>query len=449
MSISSPPVSSFADLNLKRTPTSLLDRLGLTVPTPIQEHAIPALLEGRDVVGQARTGSGKTLAFALPIVERCDPHRPAIQALVLVPTRELAIQVGSVVGRLAANAHLRCTLLYGGRSTVGERRVLQSGPQIIIATPGRILDHLNQRNLSLSQVKLLILDEGDEMLDRGFGPDVDRILAQTPASRQTALFSATLPPSVVSTAAHHLHDPVTLRVDAEGEVPPEIEHVVYEVPSIAKLDTLKVLLDRREPGPVLVFGRTKHGVMRLYKQLSEMGYPVGALQGNLSQNARERVMTDFRSGRVQILLATNVAARGLDIEGLDQLINYELPESPGWFTHRVGRTGRMGRKGQAITLVTPTDGPKMREIERALGRTLPRQTPPDIGVVSEASRHAVEAPPRPWGQTRRPLSAGGPPPSRPRRPDGGAYAERPTRHAARPAFTARGARYAERTRTRP
>jgi ATP-dependent RNA helicase DeaD len=422
MSISSPPMSSFGDLKLERTPTGLLNKLGLTVPTPIQAQAIPALLQGRDVVGQARTGSGKTLAFTLPIMELCDPRRPVVQALVVVPTRELAVQVGSVVAPFSSNARLRWTLLYGGRSTVGERRVLQSGPQIIIATPGRLLDHLNQRNLSLGQVKLMVLDEADEMLDRGFGPDVDRILAQTPESRQTALFSATLPTWVVNTAAHHLHEPVTVRVDSEGEAPPEIEHVVYEVEAAAKLDTLRVLLDNREPGPVLVFGRTKHGVIKLGNQLRDLGYPVGALQGNLSQNARERVMSEFRSGRVQILLATNVAARGLDIEGLDQLINYELPESPAWFTHRVGRTGRMGRKGLAITLVTPTDGPKMREIERALGRKLPRQTPPYVGEPTALSRSAVAVERRPFargpmGQSPAPRrGAPGPHPPRDSRP---------------------------------
>ncbi len=345
------------------------------------------------------------------MLELCDPRRAAIQALVLVPTRELAVQVGGVIGPLARNAHLRSILLYGGRSVEGERRALQSGPHIIVATPGRMLDHLNQRNLSLSQVRMLVLDEADEMLDRGFAPDVDRIIGHTPSERQTALFSATLPQWVVETAAHHLRDAVTLRVDADMANPPEIEHIVYEVPGHAKLDTLTLLLDRREPGPVLVFGRTKHGVKRLCGQLQAMGYPVGALQGNLSQNARERVMADFRAGRVEILLATNVAARGLDIEGLDQLINYELPESPEWFTHRVGRTGRMGRKGQAITLITAGDTLKMAQIERSLGRKLPRHAAPEIAAPTALSRSFGVEPrqaARPAGpsQGRRPPAAG-------------------------------------------
>lgn len=383
--------ATFSHLGLKRTPEALLSKLGIITPTPIQEEAIPALLEGRDVVAQARTGSGKTLAYLLPIVDLCDWRRPGVQALILVPTRELAMQVGEVIDTLAGNARLRWTILYGGHSSVMERRALQRGPQIVVGTPGRVLDHLTQRSLLLRDLRIFVLDEADEMLDRGFAPDVERILGQASSEHQTALFSATVPDWVAGTASQHLKNPVTVRVDGEFDSPPEIEHIVYEVPLWAKLDTLKVLLDRRENGPVLVFGRTKHGVVRLAKQLTDLGFPVGAIQGNLNQGARERVMADFRSGRTQILLATNVAARGLDIEGLGQVINYELPESPEWFTHRIGRTGRMGRKGQAITLVTPEDGPKMRQIERTLGRRLPRQTPPDIGRT--APERPVVTPP--------------------------------------------------------
>jgi ATP-dependent RNA helicase DeaD len=346
--------------------------MGITEPTPIQAQAIPVMLSGRDVVGQARTGSGKTLAFGLPIVERCDPSARGVQALVLVPTRELALQVGEVIGRLAAARGLRLTLLYGGRSLGPDVRALASGAQIVVGTPGRTLDHLRQGNLSLQRLRMFILDEGDEMLDRGFAPDVERILASTPSTRQTALFSATVPPWVMETAARHLHTPVTVRVDPGEQAPPEIEHIVYDVEPGERLTALCTLLDRRD-GPIIVFGRTKHGIKKLALKLLSLGYPVGALQGNLSQNARERVMADFRSGRVSILLATNVAARGLDIEGVTQVINFELPESPQLFTHRIGRTGRMGRQGEAITFVTPEDGVKWRQIERALGRTLPRQ----------------------------------------------------------------------------
>lgn len=367
-------MSSFVEFNLQRTPSTLLAQLGMTVPTPIQAHAIPPLLAGRDVVGQAQTGSGKTLAFVLPMLERCDWRRPGVQGLVLVPTRELAIQVGAVVDVLAENARLRSILLYGGRGSTPERQALARGPQIVVGTPGRTLDHLQQGTLSLRGLKFLVLDEADEMLDYGFAPDVERILGMAPTKRQTALFSATIPQWVASTASRYLNDPV--KVQVESEIPAEIEHTVYEVESSAKVETLKALLDQREDGPVLVFGRTKHGVERLARQLERLGYPIAALQGNMSQGQRERVMAAFRSGATPILLATNVAARGLDVDGISQVINYELPESPDLFTHRVGRTGRMGNRGQAITLVTPEDAPKMREIERTLGRRLPRQQPP-------------------------------------------------------------------------
>ncbi len=347
--------------------------MGISVPTPIQTQAIPALLEGRDIIGQARTGSGKTLAFALPVIDRCDPAVRDVQALVLVPTRELAIQVAGVFSQLTEGRRLRLSLLYGGRSLLPERQALARGAQIVVGTPGRTLDHLRQGNLSLRQLRIFILDEGDEMLDRGFAPDVERILAQTPPQRQTALFSATVPEWVMTTAARHLHNPVMVHVDPEITAPPEIQHTVLEVQPGAKLAALHTLLDQRGDSPVLVFGRTKHGVKKLARQLGELGYPVAALQGNLSQAARERVMADFRSGEVPILLATNVAARGLDVDGIDRVINYELPDSALLFTHRAGRTGRMGRPGETITFITPEDNPKWRQIERALGHRLPRQ----------------------------------------------------------------------------
>jgi superfamily II DNA/RNA helicase len=291
---------------------------------------------------------------------------------VLVPTRELAIQVGAVLAPLAATRRLRHTLLYGGRSLGPEQRALRTA-QIVVGTPGRSLDHLRQGNLSLDRLSMFVLDEADEMLDRGFAPDVERILAYAPQTRQTALFSATLPAWVAGIAARHVQDAVTLEVDAETPAPPEIEHVVYGVDAGGKLDALRTLLDRRADEAVIVFGRTKHGVKKLAERLETLGYPAAALQGNLSQNARERVMAGFRSGSVPILLATNVAARGLDVPEVGQVINYELPESPEWFTHRVGRTGRMGRAGRSITLLAPEEAAKWRQFEKALGRRLPRQ----------------------------------------------------------------------------
>jgi ATP-dependent RNA helicase DeaD len=344
--------------------------MGITLPSPIQEQTIPWLYEGRDVVGQAQTGSGKTLAFGIPLVESWTPTPVGVQGLVLVPTRELAIQVASVL-EAVSDRRLTITLLYGGRALVGEKRALQKGAQIIVGTPGRTLDHLRQGNLSLRSLRTLVLDEADEMLDRGFARDVESILAETPTQRQTVLFSATLPDWVAKTSDKHLRDPKTVRVIADEADALKIEHLIYKMDTQTKMSALRTLLDQRGDAPILVFGKTKHGVKKLASQLEGLGYPVTALQGNLSQNARERAMADFRSGARPVLVATNVAARGLDIEGIAQVINYDLPDSLQLFTHRVGRTGRMGKSGEAITFVTPDDERKWREIERGLDKKIP------------------------------------------------------------------------------
>ena len=363
----------FSDMPLKPATKAAISRMKISSPTPIQEKAIPHLMEGRDLVGQARTGSGKTLAFAIPLAERCDPSVRQIQALVLVPTRELAIQVAGVVEALASSQQLRVTLLYGGRPLKPEYAALKRGAHVIIGTPGRTLDHIRQRTLDLSSVRFLVLDEADEMLDQGFAPDVESIIGRTPKERQTALLSATMPEWVAQTAAKHLRQPVTIEVDAGLQAPPTVDHLVYTIQKSDKLEALRTLLDRQDDAPVIVFGRTKHGVKQLARQLDSLGYRVGALQGNLSQSARERVMTDFRSGAASILVATNVAARGLDFEDIGQVINYDLPDSQLLFTHRIGRTGRMGRSGEAVTFITVDDERKWREIERALGRKFARK----------------------------------------------------------------------------
>ena len=359
---------SFQDLPLRPATRSAIAALGYSTPTPIQDAALPSLLAGRDVVGQARTGSGKTLAFALPIIERTDQRLLAVQALVLVPTRELAAQVAGVVRALSRGQPLRTLLLVGGLSLGPQKAELQRGVQVVVGTPGRVLDHLRQGTLRLERVRIAVLDEADEMLDRGFGPDVERILAATPRERQTALFSATHPEWLTAMAAKHMREPVSVRVDPASQPVEHVEHAVYDVPEGGKLAALRLLLDERPPGVTLVFGRTKHGVKKLARQLEGLGYPVAALQGNMSQNARDRVMADFRSGATPILLATNVAARGLDVENVAQVINYELPETADLLTHRVGRTGRMGRAGEAITLLTPVDEVAWRKLLRELKR---------------------------------------------------------------------------------
>ena len=361
------PAPGFAEMGLAAATRAALFRMNISEPTPIQEKAIPLLLAGQDVVGQARTGSGKTLAFAVPMVEQCDPAIRQVQALVLVPTRELAIQVAGVIEAMASPSRLRCALLYGGHSLRPEYRALKEGAQIIVGTPGRTLDHAKQGTLNLRSVRYLVLDEADEMLDQGFAQDVEAILGRTPSGRQTALFSATMPGWVSKTSTKHLRNPAVVKVDADLQTLPSVKHLVYSIQKDAKLGALRTLLDDRDDSPVIVFGKTKRGVKKLATQLGELGYPAGALQGNLSQKARERVMEDFRSGARPILVATNVAARGLDVEGIGQVINFDLPDSELLFTHRAGRTGRMGRAGEAITFITPDEERKWREIDRGLG----------------------------------------------------------------------------------
>ena len=367
------PAPGFAEMGLATATRAALFRMSISEPTPIQEKAIPLLMAGRDVVGQARTGSGKTLAFAVPLAEQCDPSVRRVQALVLVPTRELAIQVAGVTEAMAAPQGLRCALLYGGRPFRPEYRALKEGAQVIIGTPGRTLDHVRQGTLDLHSVRFVVLDEADEMLDRGFAHDVEAILDRTPSSRQTALFSATMPAWVAKTARKQLRNPAMVEVDADLQMLPTVRHLVYSIQKDAKLGALRTMLDDRDDAPVIVFGKTKHGVKKLAAQLVELGYPAGALQGNLSQRARELVMEDFRSGARPILVATNVAARGLDIEGVGQVINFDLPDSELLFTHRAGRTGRMGRSGEAVTFITPEEERKWREIDRGLGGQLVRK----------------------------------------------------------------------------
>lgn len=384
---STKPASPFGQLGARRRTTEALARMGIEEPTLIQARAIPPLLQGRDVLAQSRTGSGKTIGFGLPLVELLDPRSRQTQALVLVPTRELASQVAGVLEALEAGRGLRVAQLIGGRALGPQKATLAAGAQIAVGAPGRVLDHLRQGNLDLSALRMVVLDEADQMLDAGFARDVERILAAIPAERQMALFSATLPDWAIQISQRYLHDPV--RVDAgspETRPAPAIEQTVYLVPDGRRLDALAALLERRRDasGTTLVFGRTKHGIKRLAKQLEARGFTVAALQGNMSQNARERVVAEFRAGNVPVLLATNVAARGLDVLSIEQVINFELPESAELFTHRVGRTGRMEREGQAITLLAQEDLPTWQRMQRELG---------------------VKLPPRPWPQATMPLVA--------------------------------------------
>jgi ATP-dependent RNA helicase DeaD len=358
-------LTTFADLGVNARLLTALAKNSIDSPVTVQVEAIPPLLRGRDVVIQAPTGSGKTLAFILPIVERLIAVKgPGPRALVVTPTRELAIQVDRVFQSLATD--LKSALVYGGVGYATQEHALRNGVDLVIGTPGRILDMVSRRRLSLNRVQLLVLDEGDEMLDAGFAPDVERIIELT-YQPQMALASATMPDWVSRMIQRHLDDPV--RVVVAAPVEDALEHGLLRVARPEKLRTLSKLLQRHN-GSAIVFGRTKHGVRKLSRDLRNLGHDSADLQGNLSQNVRDRTMDAFRGLRTNVLVATNVAARGLDISHVDLVINYDLPDSPQWLTHRVGRTARMGVKGRALTFVTPED--------EAAWRTLRRQGAPAL-----------------------------------------------------------------------
>ena len=318
---------SFHDFLLQPATRAVLVNMEIIEPTPIQAEAIPVLLAGHDVVGQSATGSGKTLAYGIPLVERLTRDKRVVQALVLVPTRELAIQVNAVLGQLTSGRRLSTALLVGGRAYGSQLSALRYGSQIVVGTPGRVKDHLDRGTLVLSQLRICVLDEADQMLDSGFAPAVEEILATTPDTRQMALFSATIPDWIETLQEKYLKNPVKVDIARATGTQSTIEEIAYQVPQEQKMAALCTLLHSMKGESSLIFGKTKYGVEKLGKQLSRLGFTVGTLHGNKSQSAREAVLTAFRQGKVQTLLATNVAARGLDITGIDQVINYELPES--------------------------------------------------------------------------------------------------------------------------
>jgi ATP-dependent RNA helicase DeaD len=358
--------TTFADLGISPPLLDALERNRIQAPVPVQAEAIPPLRRGQDVVIEAPTGSGKTLAFLLPLVERLlTVPGPGPRGLVVTPTRELAIQVDRVFTSLKTG--LRGALLYGGVGYATQELALRAGVDLVIGTPGRILDMVSRRRLSLSRVQFLVLDEGDEMLDAGFAPDVERILDLT-YEPQVVLASATMPRWVTRVIERHLDEPVRVRVQGTGE--PALEHGLIRLRRDEKVRSLSRLL-RHQRGSVIVFGRTKHGVRKLNRALQGLGHASAELQGNLSQGVRDRTMDAFRAMRTPVLVATNVAARGLDISHVDLVVNYDLPDSAEWLTHRVGRTARMGNKGRAVTFISPEDVPAWRDLRRHGAPDLP------------------------------------------------------------------------------
>jgi ATP-dependent RNA helicase DeaD len=363
-------VTTFQDLGLSEPILQALSDVGYESPSPIQEQAIPELLQGHDVIGQAQTGTGKTAAFGLPMLEFVDPGDPDVQALVLTPTRELCIQVTQALRAYGARKGIQPVAVFGGAPIRTQQAQLKEGGQIVVGTVGRVLDLISRHSLMLHSCRYLVLDEADEMLDLGFLEDVEKILSFTPGGRQTALFSATMPPEIRGLADRHLYDPVTVKVKAATLTIDTVEQFFVETRPPEKNDMLARVLEAERPTQAIVFVRTKIRCEQLYRTLRDKGMNVKALHGDMSQGSRDGVMISFKSGRVPILVATDVAARGLDIVAVTHIVNFDVPTSPDVYVHRIGRTGRVGRTGRAITFVEPRQRKELEAIERHASTTI-------------------------------------------------------------------------------
>ena len=372
---------SFASLGLSAEVLRVLEELGYEEPTPIQIHAIPPLMSGRDVLGSAATGTGKTAAFALPLVERLDAKAHALHGLIMTPTRELAMQVAEAVHRYGRHRHVTVLPVYGGQPIQRQLSALKRGVQVVVGTPGRLLDHIRRGSLHLSSVRYVVLDEADEMLDMGFIEDIEAILNETPKERQTALFSATFPPRVNDLVRRHLRDPERVTIKAEVLKTPRVRQVAYVVPRPHKLEALGRILDLESPASAIIFCRTRTEVDELTEAMASHGYSPEALHGGFVQAQRDRVMNRFRDGTADLLIATDVAARGLDIQHVSHVINYDIPESPDVYVHRIGRTGRAGREGTAITLVQPREHRLLKAIEKVVKQRIEPGRIPTIADV--------------------------------------------------------------------
>jgi ATP-dependent RNA helicase DeaD len=357
-------MASFADLGLSKPILDSIEHLGYKEPTPIQEQTIPALLQGKDVMGQAQTGTGKTAAFGLPMLQFVDPENPEVQALVLTPTRELCIQVTQALRAYGEQRGIEVVAVFGGAPIREQASRLKREAQVVVGTVGRVMDMMSRHYLVLDEARYVVLDEADEMLDLGFLEDVEAILARSPMGRQTALFSATIPEEIRRLADRFMHDPVEIQVRAATLTIDTVEQYYVEVSDREKPETLVKVLKTERPEQAIVFARTKIGVDRLARRLGDNGMRVKALHGDMSQGSRDGVMIAFKSGRERLLIATDVAARGLDITGVSHVVNYDVPNSPDVYVHRIGRTGRAGDTGKAITLITPKQHRELEAIER-------------------------------------------------------------------------------------
>ena len=412
---------TFAELGLRPELVRAVAGAGYTNPTPIQERAIPVVLEGRDLIACAQTGTGKTAAFLLPILQRLagggTSRHPRV--LVISPTRELAAQIGDMAKRYGAHLRLRSTVIFGGVGIEPQRRRLAGGIDLLVATPGRLLDHLGRRQANLGNVEIVVLDEADRMLDMGFLPDVRRILATLPAKRQNLFFSATMPDEIEALIQRTAMAPVTVEVTRRATPVSTVRQVVHPVAMTRKKDLLQLLLQSGEMGPTLVFTRTKARANQLVRRLEKSGRRVVAIHGNKSQNARTRALAGFRTGAIDTLIATDIAARGLDVDGISHVVNFDLPNVPEDYVHRIGRTARAGKSGDAISLAAPEEHTQLAAIERLVGTSIRREQvagfTPDPSVAGSGAPQRHHSPQAFWSGRHRtgpsrataPGSAGG------------------------------------------
>ncbi|WP_442853264.1 DEAD/DEAH box helicase [Bacillus sp. EB01] len=382
-------LTKFEELGLSPQTLKAVLKMGFEEATPIQAETIPLSMENKDLIGQAQTGTGKTAAFGIPLVEKVDISNHAVQGIIIAPTRELAIQVSEELYKIGAGKRVQVLPIYGGQDISRQIRSLKKGPHIVVGTPGRLIDHINRKTLRLDQVHTAILDEADEMLNMGFIEDIEAILAEIPAERQTLLFSATMPAPIQRMAEKFMRDPQVIRVKTKEMTVPLIEQYYVEVQEKNKFDVLTRLLDIQSPELAIIFGRTKRRVDELSEALNLRGYAAEGIHGDLTQAKRMSVLRKFKEGTIEVLVATDVAARGLDISGVTHVYNFDIPQDPESYVHRIGRTGRAGKAGMALTFVTPREKSYLSVVERTTKRKMERMTPPTLDEALEGQQKAV------------------------------------------------------------
>ncbi len=383
-------VTKFEEINLKQEILKAVEEMGFEEMSLIQVKAIPPMLDGKDIIGQAQTGTGKTAAFGIPLLQKLDPKDRSVQAVVLCPTRELAIQVADEIRKLAKYMHgIKILPIYGGQEISKQIRSLRGGIQVIVGTPGRLMDHMRRKTIRFDNLKIIILDEADEMLNMGFREDIESILKETPDKRQTALFSATMPRTIMEIARTYQNDAQTIQVVRKELTVPKIEQYYYEVSPKMKEEALSRILDIYNPKLSLIFCNTKRMVDELTSKLQGRGYFAEGLHGDMKQQQRDRVMASFRSGRTEILVATDVAARGIDVDDVEAVFNYDVPQDDEYYVHRIGRTGRAGRAGMAFTLVVGREVYKLRDIQRYCKTKIKLQPIPTVYDVTEVKASKI------------------------------------------------------------